>query len=406
MTASAPTASSAHRAMMPVLIALSVTHLLNDMIQSLIPAIYPIIKEAYRLDFGQIGLITLTFQVSASLLQPAVGLYTDKHPMPYSMVAGMGFTLAGLIGLAYAGSYGLLLLSAACVGIGSSIFHPEATRMARNASGGQHGLAQGIFQVGGQTGGALGPLLAAFIIVPRGQGSLAWFSVAALVAMVLMVWTAASYARLDRQRPPKPAAVASAAAPRRSRAAVAFAIAILIVLLFSKNAYTASFTNFYTFYLIDRFGMSVQNSQVMLFLFLASSAAGALGGGLLGDRIGRNKIIWFSILGALPFTLILPYAGLFWTGALTILINLIMSSAFAAILIYAMELLPGRVGLVGGFFYGLTFGLGGLAAALLGEVADVVGIEAVYKICSFIPLVGLLAWFLPRISEGGTRVGH
>jgi len=407
MTVSAPTAASTtQRAMMPVLIVLSVTHLLNDMIQSLIPAIYPIIKESYRLDFGQIGLITLTFQVSASLLQPAVGLYTDKHPMPYSMVVGMGFTLTGLIGLAHASSYGFLLLSAACVGIGSSIFHPEATRMARNASGGQHGLAQGIFQVGGQTGGALGPLLAAFIIVPRGQGSLSWFSVAALVAMVLMVWTVLSYARLDRQRPPKPVSTAATAAPKRSRGAIAFAIFILIVLLFSKNAYTSSFTNFYTFYLMGRFGITVQNSQVMLFLFLASSAAGALGGGMLGDRIGRNKIIWFSILGALPFTLILPYADLFWTGVLTILINVIMSSAFAAILIYALELLPGRVGLVGGFFYGLSFGLGGLAAALLGEVADRVGIEAVYKICSFIPLIGLLAWFLPRLSAGSTRVGH
>ncbi len=406
MTVSAPTASLPQRAMMPVLIALSFTHLLNDMIQSLIPAIYPIIKESYRLDFGQIGLITLTFQVSASLLQPAVGLYTDKHPMPYSMVVGMGFTLAGLIGLAYAGSYGFLLLSAACVGIGSSIFHPEATRMARNASGGQHGLAQGIFQVGGQTGGALGPLLAAFIIVPRGQGSLAWFSVAALIAMMLMVWTAASYARLDKARPPKAAAAAAPARP--GKRSVAFAITILIILLFSKNAYSASFTSFYTFYLIGKFGISVQNSQVMLFLFLGSSAAGALAGGMLGDRIGRNKIIWFSILGALPFTLILPYADLFWTGVLTILINLIMSSAFAAILIYALELLPGRVGLVGGFFYGLSFGLGGLAAALLGEFADILGIEAVYKICSFIPLMGLLAWFLPRLSEGtrGARVGH
>ncbi|MGX1742953.1 MFS transporter [Bosea sp. NPDC055353] len=406
MTASAPTASLPQRAMMPVLIALSFTHLLNDMIQSLIPAIYPIIKEAYRLDFGQIGLITLTFQVSASLLQPAVGLYTDKHPMPYSMVVGMGFTLSGLIGLAYAGSYGFLLLSAACVGIGSSIFHPEATRMARNASGGQHGLAQGIFQVGGQTGGALGPLLAAFIIVPRGQGSLAWFSVAALIAMMLMVWTAASYARLDKARPPKAAAAAAPARP--GKRSVAFAITILIILLFSKNAYSASFTSFYTFYLIGKFGISVQNSQVMLFLFLGSSAVGALAGGMLGDRIGRNKIIWFSILGALPFTLILPYADLFWTGVLTILINLIMSSAFAAILIYALELLPGRVGLVGGFFYGLSFGLGGLAAALLGEFADILGIEAVYKICSFIPLMGLLAWFLPRLSEGtrGARVGH
>lgn len=406
MTAAAPV-STAQRAMMPVLIALSFTHLLNDMIQSLIPAIYPIIKESYRLDFGQIGLITLTFQVSASLLQPAVGLYTDKHPMPYSMVVGMGFTLSGLIGLAYAGSYGLLLLSAACVGIGSSIFHPEATRMARNASGGQHGLAQGIFQVGGQTGGALGPLLAAFVIVPRGQGSLAWFSVAALVAMMLMVWTAASYARLDRARPPRPAGVVKAAA-RPGKGSVAFAITILIVLLFSKNAYTASFTSFYTFYLMGKFGVSIQHSQEMLFLFLASSAAGALGGGMLGDRIGRNKIIWFSILGALPFTLVLPYADLFWTGVLTIVINVIMSSAFAAILIYALELLPGRVGLVGGFFYGLSFGLGGLAAALLGEFADILGIEMVYKICSFIPLVGLLAWFLPRISEGtrGAKVGH
>ncbi|WP_353186615.1 MFS transporter [Bosea sp. (in: a-proteobacteria)] len=407
MTAAAPV-STAQRAMMPVLITLSLTHLLNDMIQSLIPAIYPIIKEAYRLDFGQIGLITLTFQVSASLLQPAVGLYTDKHPMPYSMVVGMGFTLSGLIGLAYAGSYGLLLVSAACVGIGSSIFHPEATRMARNASGGQHGLAQGIFQVGGQTGGALGPLLAAFVIVPRGQTSLAWFSVAALVAMMLMVWTAASYARLDRARPPKPAGVAKAATARPGRGSVAFAITILIVLLFSKNAYTASFTSFYTFYLMGKFGVSIQHSQEMLFLFLASSAAGALGGGMLGDRIGRNKIIWFSILGALPFTLVLPYADLFWTGVLTIVINVIMSSAFAAILIYALELLPGRVGLVGGFFYGLSFGLGGLAAALLGTVADWLGIETVYKLCSFIPLIGLLAWFLPRLSEGtrGAKVGH
>lgn len=262
--------------------------------------------------------------------------------------------------------------------------------MARNASGGQHGLAQGIFQVGGQTGSALGPLLAAFIIVPRGQGSLAWFSVAALVAMMLMVWTAASYAKLDRARPPK-VATASVAPARPGKRSVAFAITILIILLFSKNAYSASFSSFYTFYLMGKFGISIQNSQVMLFLFLASSAAGALGGGMLGDRIGRNKIIWFSILGALPFTLILPYADLFWTGVLTIVINLIMSSAFAAILMDALELLPGRVGLVGGFFYGLSFGLGGLAAALLGEFADILGIEAVYKICSFIPLMGLLA---------------
>jgi len=386
---------------MPVLIALSVTHLLNDMIQSLIPAIYPIIKSAYALDFVQIGMITLAFQISASLLQPFVGLYTDKHPMPYSMVAGMGFSLTGLIGLAFAGSYPVLLLSAACVGIGSSIFHPEATRMARNASGGRVGMAQGIFQVGGQTGGAIGPLLAAFIIVPRGQGSLAWFSLAALAAMILMAWTAGQHALASRRKPGAKAVSGGAPAIRstaaRSPAGTAFAVAVLIVLLFSKNAYTASFTSFYTFYLIGKFGVSVQTSQVMLFLFLGSSAAGALAGGMLGDRIGRNKIIWFSILGALPFTLILPYASLFWTGVLTIVINLIMSSAFAAILLYAMELLPGRIGLVGGFFYGLSFGLGGLAAATLGGFADQVGIETVYRICSFLPAIGLLAWFLPRL---------
>ncbi|WP_376987158.1 MFS transporter [Bosea sp. R86505] len=410
MTATTPPARIAQAAAMPVLIALSATHLLNDMMQSLIPAIYPIIKVAYGLDFGQIGLITLTFQITASLFQPLVGAYTDKNPMPYSMVVGMGFTLFGLVGLAYAGSYPLLLLSAGCVGLGSSIFHPEATRMARNASGGRHGLAQGIFQVGGQTGGALGPLLAAFIIVPRGQASLAWFSAAALLAMLLMTWTAGRYAQLQRQR----AAAASTArppagpaAPVRSAAAVAFAVTILVILLFSKNAYSQSFSSFYTFYLIGKFGVSVQTSQIMLFLFLASSAAGAIFGGILGDRIGRNKIIWFSILGALPFTLMLPFADLFWTGVLTIVINLIMSSAFAAILIYAMELMPGRIGLVGGLFYGLSFGLGGIAAAMLGELADRIGIDTVYHLCAFLPAIGLLAWFLPRLaSDGPSAPGH
>lgn len=387
---------------MPVLIALSATHLLNDMMQSLIPAIYPIIKTAYALDLGQIGLITLTFQISASLFQPLVGFYTDKNPMPYSMVLGMGFTLAGLVGLAYAGSYAVLLVAAACVGIGSSIFHPEATRMARHASGGRQGLAQGIFQVGGQAGGALGPLLAAFIIVPRGQTSLAWFSAVALVAMIVMIWTAQAFAR-DREKQPvaapgsttsRTAAFVSSRIPD-----VAFPIAILVILLFSKNAYSSSFSSFYTFYLIEKFGVSVQTSQLMLFLFLASAAVGALAGGILGDRIGRHRIIWFSILGALPFTLMLPYANFFWTGVLTVVINLIMSSAFAAILIYAMELLPGRIGLVGGFFYGLSFGLGGIAAALLGEFADRVGVQTIYQICSFLPAIGLLAWFLPRAKS-------
>ena len=396
---------TASRAAMPVLIALSVTHLLNDMIQSLIPAIYPIIKSAYALDFGQIGLITLTFQVTASLFQPLVGHYTDRHPMPYSMVVGMGFTLAGLIGLAYAGSYAMLLLSAACVGIGSSIFHPEATRMARNASGGQHGLAQGIFQVGGQAGGAIGPLLAAFIIVPHGQGSLAWFSGAALIAMVLMTWTAGRYALLRAAQAATPKMTRSGPAeakPALPVAHIALAMTILVVLLFSKNAYTSSFSSFYTFYLIGKFGVSVQTSQVMLFLFLGSAAVGALAGGILGDRVGRNKIIWFSILGALPFTVALPFANLFWTGVLTVIINLIMSSAFAAIMIYAMELVPGRIGLIGGLFYGLSFGLGGIAAAILGEFADRTSIETVYRICSFLPAIGLLAWFLPKISPNQT----
>ena len=282
--------------------------------------------------------------------------------------------------------------------------------MARNASGGRHGLAQGIFQVGGQTGGALGPLLAAFIVVPRGQASLAWFSATALLAMVLMTWTAGRYAQLRRQQQaaaPPAKAKAAAAPPMRSAAAVAVAVTILVILLFSKNAYSQSFSSFYTFYLIGKFGVSVQTSQIMLFLFLGSSAAGAIFGGILGDRIGRNKIIWFSILGALPFTLILPFADLFWTGVLTIMINLIMSSAFAAILVYAMELMPGRIGLVGGLFYGLSFGLGGIAAALLGELADRIGIASVYAICSFLPAIGLLAWFLPRLdSDRAPAPGH
>lgn len=403
MTTIASTASPTQRAALSVLFALSATHLLNDMIQSLIPAIYPIIKDAYALDFGQIGLITLTFQVTASLLQPLVGHYTDRHPMPYSMVVGMGFTLAGLIGLAYADSFGLLLVAAGCVGVGSSIFHPEATRMARNASGGQLGLAQGIFQVGGQAGGAIGPLLAAFIIVPRGQTSLSYFSAAALIAMVLMTWIAARHGELRREqakRPPRPVAKTETAGTGLSQPAVLGAMAILVILLFSKNAYTASFGSYYTFYLIGKFGVSVQSSQLMLFLLLGASALGALAGGILGDRIGRNRIIWFSILGALPFSIALPYADLFWTAVLSVVINVIMSSAFAAILIYAMELAPTRVGLIGGLFYGLSFGLGGLAAAILGEVADRTSIDTVYQICSFLPAIGLLAWFLPKISMG------
>jgi MFS transporter, FSR family, fosmidomycin resistance protein len=401
MTSIATSAPAASRAAMPVLLALSLTHFLNDMIQSLIPAIYPVIKDAYSLDFAQIGIITLVFQGTASLFQPLIGAYTDRRPMPYSMVAGMGSTLAGLVVLAYAGSYAMLLAGAAMVGLGSSIFHPEATRLARNASGGQQGLAQGVFQVGGQAGGALGPLLAAFIVVRYGQQSLAWFSAAALLAMGLMLWTGRWQAEFLRARAARAAAKPEAAESALPARTVLFAMALLVVLLFSKNAYNQSFSAFYTFYLIERFQVSVQTSQVMLFLFLVSAAVGVIFGGMVGDRIGRERIIRFSILGALPFSLALPFADLFWTVVLTIVINLIMSSAFASILIYAIELAPRRAGMIGGLFYGLTFGLGGIAAAILGEIADRTSIETVYAICAVLPAVGLLAWFLPRIPAAG-----
>ena len=389
------------RTHLALLLILSLTHLLNDLIQALIPAVYPIIKATYALGFVQIGMITLTFQVAGSLLQPVVGWHTDRHPMPYSTVVGMVFTLGGLLWLAFAWRYGVILAAVASIGIGSSIYHPEATRLARHASGNRQGLAQGLFQVGGYVGGALAPLLAAIIIVPRGQQSLAWFSVLALLAMVLMAWTARAHTEIRRRFTAARAsrAAAAGAATPHSRAIVAVGLIVLTLLMFSKNAYGESFRSFYTFYLIDRFGVSIQTSQVMLFIFLIAAAAGALLGGIVGDRIGRYRIIWISILGPLPFTLLLPYANFFWTGVLTVLINLVMSSAFASILIYAMELIPDRIGLIGGLFYGLNFGLGGIAAAMLGGLADHVGIERVYQICSFLPLAGLLAWFLPRIEE-------
>jgi FSR family fosmidomycin resistance protein-like MFS transporter len=391
--------SALQRTAFPILVALSFSHLLNDLMQSLVPAIYPIIKDAYHLDFGQIGLITFTFQLTASLFQPLVGAYTDRKPQPYSLVAGMGMTLLGLIVLANAGSYGMLILAAGLVGTGSSIFHPESTRMARLASGGRHGFAQSLFQVGGQTGSALGPLLAAFIVVPHGQGSVAWFSVAALLAMIVLFHVGQWYARQSPPRRGTSVASASNSDLAQIRPTVAFAVGILVLLMFSKSAYSASFSSYYTFYLIGQFNVSVQASQLMLFLFLVSSAAGSLIGGHLGDRIGRRKIIWFSILGALPFTVALPYVNLLWTGVFTVIIAAIMASAFPAILIYAMELLPGRVGMIAGMFYGLSFGLGGLSAALLGELADVTSITAVYHLCAFLPLLGLLTWFLPDIRR-------
>ncbi|MCZ4353848.1 MFS transporter [Roseovarius aestuarii] len=387
-----------------VLAVLGVCHLLNDMMQSLIPASYPILKDAYGLDFVQIGMITLTFQLAGSLLQPVAGMVTDRRPAPYSPVVGMMFTLSGLVSLAFAHSYAVILISVALIGIGSSIFHPEATRMARYAAGGRQGLAQGIFQVGGQAGGALGPVFAALIIVPWGQPSLAWFAVSALLAMMLLTWIGSKQRQLSAEfasmrARAKTGAETASHAPRT----IAIGLVVLTVLMFAKNAYGESFRSFYTFYLIERFGLTIPASQLMLFVFLLAAAVGVLIGGMLGDRIGRYRIIWISVLGPLPLTLILPYADLFWTGVLTIMINLIMASAFASILIYAMDLLPNRIGLIGGLFYGLNFGLAGVAAACLGVLADTYGVEAVYRICSFLPLVGLLAWFLPRIDEGTGR---
>jgi FSR family fosmidomycin resistance protein-like MFS transporter len=384
-----------------VLVVLGSTHLLNDLMQSLIPASYPIIKDAYGLDFVQIGMITLTFQIAGALLQPVMGMITDKYPAPYSPVVGMMFTLSGLVCLAFAQSYAIILVSVTLIGIGSSIFHPEATRMARYAAGGRQGLAQGIFQVGGQAGGALGPVFAALIIVPWGQPSLAWFAVLALMAMLMLVWigskqreiSAEFIALRDRRR-------TEVQAPAHATLTIGIGLFVLTFLMFTKNFYGESFRSFYTFYLIERFGLSIPQSQLMLFVFLLAAAVGVLIGGIVGDRIGRYRIIWISVLGPLPLTLILPYADLFWTGVLTVMINLIMASAFASILIYAMDLLPNRIGLIGGLFYGLNFGLGGVAAGFLGVLAESYGVETVYRICSFLPLAGLMAWFLPRVDEG------
>jgi MFS transporter, FSR family, fosmidomycin resistance protein len=389
---------AAPEATFAIVLTLSFAHLLNDMMQSLLPAAYPIIKEAYGLDFGQIGLITLAFQLTASLLQPVVGMFTDRRPQPYSLVAGMGCTLVGLIVLAHAGSYAMLLVGAMLIGTGSSVFHPESTRMARLASGGRHGLAQSLFQVGGQAGQALGPLLAALIVVPRGQASISWFSFAALLAMVLLLQVGQWYKRQSPQ-PVKPRMAGSAGSTQSVRIGVVVAVTILVALMFSKSAYTASLSSYYTFYLMGTFGVSVQFSQVLLFLFLLAQALGSLIGGHLGDRFGRREIIWFSILGAVPFTLVLPFANLVWTAVLTIVIGMIMASAFPAILVYALELLPGKVGTIAGLFYGVSFGLGALSAALLGELADITSIATVYRLCAFLPLIGLLTWFLPKIER-------
>jgi MFS transporter, FSR family, fosmidomycin resistance protein len=386
-----------------VILSLSFCHLLNDMMQSLVPALYPILKSSYGLSFSQVGLITLAFQCTASMLQPLVGFYTDRHPRPYSLTAGIGLTLVGLLLMSRASAYPAILLAAMLIGMGSSIFHPEASRVARMAAGGRYGLAQSLFQVGGNVGSASGPLLAAFVVVPHGQSSIAWFSGAALIAIVVLLQVGGWYARNRTPARPGPrtpaAAVVSATAPRQNtlpRRKVIQAVAILVALLFSKNVYSASLGSYYTFYLMDKFHLPVQTAQFYLFAFLVGIVAGTLAGGAVGDRVGRIPVMWFSILGALPFALLLPHASLFWTGILAVLIAMIMASAFSAILVYAQELLPGRVGLAAGMFYGFSFGLGGLGAAALGKLADLTSITTVYRVCPFLLLLGLLTAFLPR----------
>jgi len=380
-----------------VLGAIGFSHLLNDMIQSLLPAIYPLLKSSFSLSFTQIGLITLTFQITASMLQPMVGLYTDHHPKPYSLSIGMGCTLTGLIVLAFAPSYEILLMAAAMVGTGSSIFHPESSRVARMASGGRYGLAQSIFQVGGNAGSATGPLLAALIVIPHGRYSIAWFSLAALLAM-LVLWQVGGWYKRQQSRVKRPGKSQHSQGALASRTVIR-SMLVLLALIFSKFFYLASINSYYIFFLISKFHLSVPSAQIHLFVFLSAVAIGTVLGGHIGDRIGRKRVIWASILGVAPFTLILPYANLAWTGPLTFIIGLILASAFPAILVFAQELLPGKVGMVAGLFFGLAFGMGGIGAAVLGKMADVQGIEYVYRVCAFLPLFGLLTVFLPDIGR-------
>lgn len=381
-----------------VIVAISACHLLNDMMQSLLPAIYPNLKDGLGLSFGQIGAITLAYQLTASILQPLVGLYADRRPTPMALPGGVLFSLAGLLVLSIAHGYGALLAGAALLGLGSSVFHPEASRVARMASGGRHGLAQSLFQVGGNLGTALGPLAAALVVVRLGQSSLAAFALLA-VLMGAILWNVATWYRhhgLARLRTAAAGGAVQAALPKGHAAR---GIAILLALIFSKYVYLASLTSYFTFYLIHRFSVSVETAQLHLFAFLAAVAAGTVAGGPLGDRFGRKTVIWISILGVLPFSLLLPHAGLFWTGPLTVIIGLLLASAFPAIVVFAQELAPGRVGMISGLFFGFSFGMGGLGAALLGVMADHAGIETVYAVCAWLPVIGVLAAFLPDLQR-------
>lgn len=379
-----------------VILAISFCHLLNDMMQSLLPAIYPNLKADLDLTFGQIGLVTLAYQLTASILQPMIGLYADRRPTPMALPIGTLFSLAGLAVLSMAHSYPILLAGACLLGMGSSVFHPEASRVARMASGGRFGLAQSLFQVGGNAGSALGPLAAAIVVVRWGQSSLGFFALLALLSGAIL-WNVANWYRHHGLSRLKAAGKGGVAAPVPPRKAL-IAIAILLTLIFSKYVYLASLTNYLTFYMIHKFGTSVQAAQVHLFVFLAAVAVGTVAGGPLGDRFGRKYVIWFSILGTLPFTLMLPYASQFWTGPLTVIIGVILASAFPAIVVFAQDLAPGKVGMISGLFFGFSFGMGGIGAAVLGQMADVTGIETIYRICAFLPAIGLLAAFLPRIG--------
>ncbi len=392
-------AGATTRTVFPILFAISVCHLINDMCQSLLPAVYPILAGRFHLDYGQVGLITLTFQGVGSILQPLVGHYTDRHPKPFSLAVGMGSTLVGLVVLSRAPAFGVILAGAGLIGLGSAIFHPESSRVARLASGGRLGMAQSLFQVGGNTGAALGPLVGAFVVLPFGQASIAWFAAAAAIGSAILARVGLWYgghlnARTARKQP------ATHDLPART---VAIALTVLAILVFSKFVYLASLTNYYTFYLIHRFALPVGTAQLYLFVFLGANALGTFAGGPLGDRIGRKRVIWFSILGVLPFTLALPYAGLAATAVLSVIIGLILSSAFSTIIVFAQELAPGRVGTVAGLFFGLAFGVGGIGAAGLGLLADQIGIDAVYRICAFLPALGLLTAFLPSLEPPARR---
>ncbi len=395
-TVTAADSRPANPTILAVICAISFSHLLNDTIQSLLPAIYPLLKTSFHLSFVQVGLITLAFQMTASILQPFVGLFTDRRPLPYSLAFGMGFSLAGLILLSRAWSYPMVVFSAALVGMGSSIFHPESSRVAHLAAGDRHGFSQSLFQVGGNAGSALGPLLAALVVVPFGQKNVIWFAVPALVGIAILAGVGSWYRK--RLAAPKHSARPHAAAPALPSGKVKFALAILGLLIFSKYFYLASLTNYFTFYLIAKFHLSVQASQYHLFLFLAAVALGTVAGGPIGDRFGRKIVIWFSILGVAPFTLLLPHANLFWTGVLTVIVGLILASAFSAILVYAQELVPGKVGLISGLFFGLAFGMAGIASAVLGQLADHTSIQHVFRLCAYLPLIGLFTGFLPNLE--------